>query len=165
MSDGIFILKNLPVGTYNVYPVLDSGEISSPIEWSTEIASAGENVFSSTFTISGAFGYISGSLTENGEIIRSGVLLIATLQSFSGTPPVVPDLNESTLSDTALYMGSSSENGSYVLEVRGSTTTYNLYAYYPIMSGATITYKYSATSGYAVTAGSTTVANITSWLP
>ncbi len=123
---GRFMIVNLSSGTYYIKPVLSSKETSSPAV-STVTVSAGATVFVGTFTITGAMGRISGKVTSAGKPISTGVLIIASTSTIS-IPPVI---SSSTLTGPAYFITSSYENGRYILEVIGSTTTrYNLYGYY-----------------------------------
>lgn len=148
-SDGRFLLTDLSTGIYTVEPVLGSGEVSTPISSSVTVTIGG-TVQCSTFVITGTFGTIRGNVTETGFPIRSGVLLIASTATIS-TPPAL-DIN--TLSGTAYYMTNSYEDGTYALEVRGSTaTSYNLAVYYPSLSGSTVVISSRSATGKMVPAG------------
>lgn len=165
-SDGYFMLINLSTGSYTVYPVLDSGEKATPDDDDVDIQNAGGTVFSTTFTVTGAFGRIGGYVTDGGTAIKSGVLIIVTTSTFSGTPPEPPVIDTSILAEGALYMGTSTEQGRYFIEVRGSTSTpYNIYGFYPKDAGTLIETKYYIFSSKYVTAGSTTTVNFSTWLP
>jgi len=125
---GKFMIPNLSSGTYYIKPVLSSKEISTP-SVSTVTVSAGVTVFAGTFTITGALGKISGVVKYQGQPIQSGVLIIATTIAFT----VPPTLSTSTLTGPAYFITNSYEDGTYKLEVIGSTTTrYRIYGYYPI---------------------------------
>jgi len=125
---GKFMIPNLSSGTYYIKPVLSSKEISVP-SISTVTVSAGVTVFAGTFTITGALGKISGVVKYQGQPIQSGVLIIATTVAFT----VPPTLSTSTLTGPAYFITNSYEDGTYKLEVIGSTTTrYRIYGYYPI---------------------------------
>lgn len=148
-SDGYFIIPNLSTGTYRVYPVLGSKESSNPTLISANVI-AGQTLFIGTFTISGTMGKIAGTVTEGGKPISTGVLIVASQSSFT-TPPTI---NSAALTGPAYYSTNSYEDGTYVLEVRGSTTTpYNVRAYYPVFSGDTPTIKTGSYSGVWVNQG------------
>lgn len=166
-NDGYFTLVNLSTGTYEVYPILDSGETSTPeTEPNVLLDEAGATVFSATFTITGAFGEVVGSVTDSGDPIETGVLIVVTTSTFAGSPPEPPTISSATLSSGALYMGSSSENGTFTVDVRGSTSTaYNIYAFYPKFSGSTVEVKYNLSLSKYVTASATTTVNFSTWLP
>jgi len=125
-NNGRFVIPNLSSGTYYIKPVLSSRESSSP-SVSTVTVTAGVTVFAGTFTITGALGKISGKVTYAGKPISTGVLIIASTTTIS-VPPVI---STSTLTGPPYFITSSYEDGRYILEVIGSTTTkYNLYGYY-----------------------------------
>ena len=130
-TNGKFQIINLSTGIYYIKPVLSSKEMSTPAV-STVTVTVGSSVFADTFTISGCLGTISGTVTASGKPIKTGVLIIASTSTIPGTPPV---LNLSMLAATPHYASNSYETGTYILEVIGSSTTkYNVYAYYVIMS-------------------------------
>ncbi|MFN3966143.1 MAG: carboxypeptidase regulatory-like domain-containing protein [Endomicrobiia bacterium] len=133
MSDvnGRFQIINLATGTYYVKPVLSSKESSTP-ERSTCTVTVGSTIFAGTFTVRGVLGKIKGRVTDSGVPIRTGVLLIATTSTITGTPPA---LGAQTLTGAPYFVNSSWEDGTYYLEVIGSTVTpYNVYAYYVVFS-------------------------------
>ncbi|MBI2069732.1 MAG: carboxypeptidase regulatory-like domain-containing protein [Elusimicrobia bacterium] len=158
-SDGRFLLTDLATGTYSVEPILGSGETSSPASISTTVA-IGDDLHIGTFTISNAFGKITGTFKSGGEIIKTGVLVIVTTTTIT-TPPA---LSSNTLTGAPYYMTNSYEDGTYSVDVRGSTSTkYEVYAYYFTFSGDTPVINSSATSNVTVTAGQTTPDINLSW--
>ncbi|HNW44970.1 MAG TPA: carboxypeptidase-like regulatory domain-containing protein [Elusimicrobiales bacterium] len=158
--DGRFTSVIISTGYYTVQLALDTLESSVP-QVSTVSVAMGVTQFSSTFTVYGAMGSVTGSVTLGGQIIKSGVLVVVTTATLSGTPPVPPDLSSDTLTGTPFYLGSSMENGTYNIEVRAAPN-YNVYGYY-VVTGSTgsIIYPVSAT-GVTVVAGSATWRNF-SW--
>lgn len=125
-NNGRFYISNLSSGTYYIKPVLSEKEKSIPI-LSTVTVVAGMTVHAGTFTITGSMGKISGKVISAGKPISTGVLIIASTSTFTTPPP----LSIATLTSAAYFITSSYEDGSYVLEVIGSSTTrYNVYAYY-----------------------------------
>lgn len=163
-SDGRFITINLSTGAYTVEPALGSRESASPSTTTVTLTTPGVIVFSSTFTVSGAMGYISGSVTFGGQPIKTGVLIVVTTTTLTGTPPAPPTLSSATLTGPPFYMVSSIETGAYLAEVRNSTSPrYNVYAYYPTPSGATATILSSAAANISVIAGQTTTGVNFSW--
>lgn len=125
-GNGRFYISNLSSGTYYIKPVLSEKEISIPSR-STVTVTAGVTVHAGTFTIIGAMGKISGRVTSAGRPISTGVLIVASTVTFT-TPPT---LSIATLTSAAYFITNSYEDGSYMLEVIGSSTTrYNIYAYY-----------------------------------
>ena len=149
-SNGRFTSVVLSTGLYTVYPSLGILETSLPASSTVTIASGGGALFSSTFTISNALGYISGSVTRNGLPINTGVLVLVTTATFT-TPP---DLSINTLSGSPFYLASSGENGTYLAEVRGSTYTVYAYMSVPNSTGTVVFYSSSAPN-IAVTPGQT----------
>jgi type II secretory pathway pseudopilin PulG len=132
---GKFIIPNLSTGTYYIKPVLSSKETSSPSVSTVTISAAGATVFAGTFTITGAMGKISGKVIYNGKPIKTGVLIIATTTTITAPPT----LSTATLTSTAYFLTSSYEDGTYTLEVIGSTTTpYKIYGYYTTYNNAGI---------------------------
>ena len=125
-NNGRFVIGNIPAGLWYVKPVLSSKEQSIP-SVSTVTVQAGLTVFAGTFTITNAMGKITGKVKYLGTPISTGVLIIASTSTIT-TPPII---SSSTVFGTAYFLTSSYEDGSYILEVIGSTTTkYNLYGYY-----------------------------------
>jgi len=125
--NGRFQIINLTTGTYYVKPVLSSRETSTP-ERSTCTVTVGSTIFAGTFTVRGMFGKISGKVTYSGSPIKTGVLIVATTSTITGTPPA---LGAGTLTGSPYFVSNSYEDGTYFVEVIGSTTTkYNVYAYY-----------------------------------
>ncbi|MCG3205474.1 MAG: hypothetical protein KCHDKBKB_02195 [Elusimicrobia bacterium] len=149
-TDGIYILQNLSTGTYTISPSLGSGEIASPTNTSVTVI-AGTTVNAATFTISGAFGSIAGSVTESGQGIKTGVIIVCSTMTLSSGPP---QLSTSTLTSASVYVTNSYEDGTYIVDVRGSTTTtYVLYAYYPKFSGSAPVISSRTVTNVSVTPG------------
>jgi prepilin-type N-terminal cleavage/methylation domain-containing protein len=135
-TDGRFRMANVSTGTFTIEPVLNSGETATPGSTSVAVG-VGAQVWAGTFTVTGAMGGISGFVAMGGTPIQTGVMVIVTTTTIGGTPP---PLDISSGLGAAYYTASSSEDGTYKIEVRGSTTTpYRVYAYYPVpVSGWTI---------------------------
>jgi Tfp pilus assembly protein PilE len=162
--DGRFTTMNISTGTYTVQPEIGSHELTNPVTSTVTLVTPGVTLFSSTFTISGAMGYITGSVSAGGQPIKTGVLIVVTTGTLSGTPPAPPSLSTATLVSTPYYLVSSMENGTYTAEVRQSTAPkYNVYAYYPTPGGATTTMVYSLQGNVSVVAGQTTSGVNFSW--
>jgi hypothetical protein len=158
-SDGYFLMTNLATGTYSVEPVLGSGEASSPTSV-TSTVTAGVTVFSSTFTISGAYGTIRGSVTESGSPVRSGIIVMASTTTIT----VPPALSLTTLEGAGYYATNSYEDGTYALEVLGSTsTTYKVYGYYTSFNGSTPVVSTRSVTNVSVVPGNTTSGVDLSW--
>ncbi|MEK6543480.1 MAG: carboxypeptidase-like regulatory domain-containing protein, partial [Elusimicrobiota bacterium] len=158
--NGRFQLVNLATGTYSIEPALDSGETADPASI-TDTVTAGASVHCGTFTISNAFGSITGTVQKSGAAIQTGVLILASTATIS-TPP--PALSNSSLTGAAYYMNSSREDGTYSIDVRGSTqTAYRVYAHYVTYTEQTPVIHSSATSNVWVTAGTPTTGINFSW--
>ncbi len=115
---------------------------------------AGITVWSSTFTVTGAMGTVTGTVTAGGQPIKSGVLIVVSTANI-GIP--LPALSSNTLTSAAFYADSSNELGTYSVDVRGSTTSlYNVSAFYMTLNGQTPVISTKTISGVTVTAGQTT---------
>ncbi|MFA5975091.1 MAG: carboxypeptidase-like regulatory domain-containing protein [Elusimicrobiota bacterium] len=159
-SNGQFLLLNLTTGTYTVQPVLDTKEMSSPVSNSVTVA-AGTTVSAGTFTIVGAMGSITGSVTALGKPIQSGTLIVASTSAIT-VPPAT--LNAATLMGAAYYGGSSNEDGTYSLDVRGSTTSvYTVTAFYMRLNGQIPAISSGTRTNITVNAGLTTSGVNFSW--
>ncbi|HAT72598.1 MAG TPA: hypothetical protein DCS63_07265 [Elusimicrobia bacterium] len=155
--DGRFTSVNVSTGLYFVRPSVGSHELVSPDSVMETLDTPGLTVFSDTFTVSGAMGYVTGAVRSGGLPIKTGVLIVVTAANLTGTPPAPPDLSAATLADTPYYLVSSMEDGTYTAEVRGSTSTlYNVYAYYPTPAGTTATIVSTKTANVSVVSGQTT---------
>lgn len=151
---GTFLTKVLSTGTYIVSPIVDSKEVVTPSTKSVSITTAGSVVFSDTFTVSNALGYITGYVYFNSNPIRTGVLVAVTTMSLSGVPPQIPVLSSSTLTTAPIYFASANEEGKYTVELRHSTNpTYNVYAYYPYLSDSSFTIYWSSRTSVSVWGG------------
>lgn len=163
-NSGVFITNVLSTGSYVVQPIVDSKETVIPSSVSVIISAAGSIVFSSTFSLSNAFGYVTGSVYNKGEPIKTGVLVAVTTMSLSGIPPQIPVLSSATLVYPSIYFTSSNEEGKYTVEVRHSTSTpYRVYAYYPELSGSGFTIYWSSRTNIYVWGGQTVSGVNFSW--
>jgi prepilin-type N-terminal cleavage/methylation domain-containing protein len=160
-TDGRFTSVILSTGLYIAQPSLGALETSFPVSSTVTLATMGETHFSSTFTVSGALGRITGSVSSGGQPIKTGVLILVTTTTLIGTPPAPPDLSSSTLTGPPYYLVSSLENGTYTAEVRASTG-YNVYAYYSTPAETTAAIIVSTASNIDVVAGQATGLNF-SW--
>ncbi len=143
---GHFYIQNLSTGTYAVAPVVDATQSASPASISASLASGGDSVFVGTFTVSGGMATISGAISAAGQAITTGVLVIASTEAISDPPPAVDAANSAA--GVPYYAASSRTDGTYSLQVRGSTTAaYNIRAFYPIVNVITGATNY--TSKYA----------------
>lgn len=129
-GDGYFMISGtgISTGTYTVAPQLEAGESCSPSS-TTVTVTAGQVAFSSTYTVSGAFGYVTGSVTRNGSPITTGVMVYVTTSTLAaGAGP--PDITSGLRAGTGVYYAaSSSALGTYSVPVKGGYT-YNVYAWY-----------------------------------
>ena len=159
-NNGNFTLINLTTGPYTVVPVIDSKETASPTSSSATVT-AGITTFVTTFTVSGAMGSISGNVTSQGNPIQTGVLIIVSSTAITSPPPPI---SSNTLTGAPYYATSSQENGTYSVQVRGSTSSvYNVVGVYSHVSGSTIVSSSITISGVAVTAGQTTSGENLAW--
>jgi prepilin-type N-terminal cleavage/methylation domain-containing protein len=153
-SDGYFDITRLSTGTYVVSPQLDAGETAIPSTFTKTLA-AGDNLFVGTFTVSGAMGYITGTVTLNsitGPAITTGVLIYATTTTITSDPPTI---NSTLRSGSKVYYAvSSNAQGQYILPVRGGYT-YNIYAWYTTWNGEVPSTARKNYTGVAVSAGET----------
>lgn len=157
-ASGIFTIKNISSGTFTVAPVLEVGQDANPNNFTTVLGGA-STVFVGTFTISGAFGSIGGTVSDASGLITSGALLIASTAAISSTPPSIAASSSPAL--TPYYMVSSKADGSYVLPVRGGMT-YNLSAYVPVVAAnGTVSITTKTYSGIAVSVSAATAKNVT----
>lgn len=156
-ATGIFTIKNISTGTYTVQPVTEVGQGSNPTSLTVTNNSTG-TVFVGTFTFTGAFGSINGSVTNNSAAVTSGALIIASTAAIASSPPAIVASSASAMSP--FYMVSSKADGTYALPVRGANT-YFLSAYVPVISntgGVTVTTK--TYTGIVVPVGGNTTQNI-----
>lgn len=162
-ANGLFYISNLSTGPYTFEPVLDSKESSIPINISATVTS-GCNIHIGTITVIGSLGTIEGSVQVSSMPIQTGVLIVATdATTIAGDPP---DISSGTLTGFAYYSTSSLEDGTYSFQVRGSTTsTYNVYAWYPVMGagGSGVTYSRRSRTGVSVLPGLTTSGQDFTW--
>ena len=161
---------------YTLTPELDSSQsytssavspcAGSPI--SCTVTAAGSTVFAGTVTVSGSMGTITGTVTSNGSAITTGVLIIASTATVPDPPADVVASSAPALA--AFYAVSSQGDGTYSLDVRGSTSTpYNMRAFYPVVdintgsvSYTSKTHSDASPSGQAtVSAGASVTRNFT----
>ncbi|MBK8575346.1 MAG: carboxypeptidase regulatory-like domain-containing protein [Elusimicrobia bacterium] len=156
-ASGRFTMANVSTGTFVIEPVLNSGESVSPVS-ANVVVGVGALVWSATFTVRGAMGNVHGTAQSAGVPVRTGVMIIATTTTIVGVPPT---LNQASLLGAAYYTASTNEDGTYSLDVRGSTTTpFRVYAYYPVPNGPAWTLNSALVNNVWITPGvSTAVAN------
>lgn len=151
-ATGAFEIPSLATGNYVVAPQLESGESASPSSTTVSVTSGG-SAAAGVFTVSGALGYVSGSLTLGsltGPAITTGVLIYATTSTITSDPPAI---SSATRSGSSIYYAASSfADGSYEVGVRGGAT-YNIYAWYTTWSGDIPTTVRKSATGVSVSAG------------
>jgi prepilin-type N-terminal cleavage/methylation domain-containing protein len=137
-SDGYFLISGygISTGTYLVVPQLESGESATPSSTTVNVT-AGNTVFSTTFTVSGAAGYITGTVRTGsaaGPVINTGVLVYVTTSTLAGAPPTINGALRSGVA--ANYAASANARGEYSIAVKGGFS-YNVYAWYTNWTGST----------------------------
>lgn len=157
-TGGIFTLRNISTGTYSVFPVLESGQDVDPNTLSVTLTSTG-SIFIGTFTVAGAFGSISGTVSDASGLVTSGALLIASTNTIASTPAAI--VGSSAPAQSPLYMASSKADGTYLLPVRGGST-YNLSAYVPVISpSGSVSITTKTYAGIVVAPSVTTTQSVT----
>lgn len=152
-TTGSFYIRNLSTGTYTIAPALEVGQDSDPNTIGSTVLS-GQTVFVGTFTVSGAFGYISGTVTNSGANVTSGALLLASASAIPASPTSIAGSSSAAL--TPIYAVSSKADGTYVLPVRGGSVYY-LSVYVPtINANSTVTVTTKTYSGISVSPSVTT---------
>lgn len=163
-SLGYFTTNVLSTGVYIVQPVVDIKEKVTPSSYTVAVVNPGTIVFSTTFTISDSWGYISGNVKFANKPIKTGVLIVVTTTTLSGNPPTVPTISSITLTNSPIYFASTNESGNYTVEVRHSTTTpYIVYAYYPYLNNDIFQIYWASRTNVRVWSGQTTRGIDFSW--
>lgn len=163
-TDGTFTIPSIQTGTYNIVPQLETGESSSPSLSQVTVTNASTGTWSSTFTVSNAFGNINGAVTNSGSPITVGVLVVASTSSITSQNP--PDIDASVRSGGAVYYSVSSDSlGNYSLSLRGGASYY-LYGWYATSLGVDVSSApkrqvTSPSAQHSVGAGETITRNIT----
>ncbi len=155
-ATGVFTIRNVSTGTYTVFPVLESGQDVAPNTISATLTSAG-SVFAGTFTVSGAFGSIAGTVSDASGLVTSGALMIASTNTIASSPAAI--VGSSAPAQVPIYMVSSKADGTYTLPVRGGATYY-LSAYVPVISGTGVTVTTKTYSGIIVSPSASTTKNV-----
>ena len=157
-TSGYFYIYNLTTGTYTVQPALDPVATSVPTSTSV-VVTQGQTIFIGTFTITGAYGTITGNVTKSGSAITTGALILASTVTIPTSPPTV--VASSSAAQDLYYSVSSLSDGTYTLLVRGATNyTYNIRAFYPTLNGQTVTTSNVSYTGLNVTPGGTVTQNV-----
>jgi type II secretory pathway pseudopilin PulG len=156
-ASGVFNIRNISTGTYTVQPVLEVGQDVNPNSRTAVMTTTG-TLFVDTFTVTGAFGNITGTVSDASGFVTSGALLVASTSSISSTPPSV--VGSSAPAMTPYYMVSSKADGTYTMPVRGSNTYY-ISVYVPIISGASVSITTKTYSNVYVSPSGATTKNVT----
>ncbi len=158
-DDGYFIISGtgISTGTYVVQPQLEVGEGCSPSS-KTVTVTAGVTTFSSTFTVSNAFGAVEGQVTKSSEAITTGVLVYVTTATLAaGATP--PDITSALRAGTAVYYADSSNAlGNFSISVKGGYS-YNVYAWYTTWSNSVPVVTRKQSLGVAVNPNQTVTVN------
>jgi len=158
-NSGYFYIQNLSTGDYTVQPALDPVADASPDNFTATVVQ-GQTVFVGTFTVTGAYGTITGRVKKGGASITTGVLVIASSTTIASTPPTI--VASSAPAQNVFYSASSASDGTYTLLVRGATSyAYNIRAWYPRISGNTVTTDTVSYAGVNVNSGQTVNRDIT----
>lgn len=156
-TGGNFTMRNVSTGSYTVFPVLESGQDVMPNTLPAAVTSTG-SVFVGTFTVSGAFGSISGTVSDAAGLVTSGALMLASTNTIASSPAAI--VGSSAPAQVPMYMVSSKADGTYALPVRGGATYY-LSAYVPVISGTGVTITTKTYSGIIVSPSAATTKNVT----
>ncbi|MDX6771086.1 MAG: prepilin-type N-terminal cleavage/methylation domain-containing protein [Elusimicrobiota bacterium] len=160
-ASGRFTTVNVATGAYTLSPAIDSIETATPSSLAVTVT-VGATVHGGTFTISGAMGRITGAVTAGGAPIATGVLIVASSATLSGTPPALTTISSATLTVDPYYMTSSYEDGTYSLDLRGGS--YLLYGYYTTISpSGAVTITGTNLGAVTVTPGATLTGQDFAW--
>jgi prepilin-type N-terminal cleavage/methylation domain-containing protein len=158
-TSGYFYIKNMSTGTYTAEPALELGQDSAPNAITVTVTTPGSTVFVGTFTVSGAYGEISGNITYYGNSLTSGALILASTGAIPSTPSTL--VASSTPAQAPMYAISSLADGTYKLPVRGGSTYY-ISAYIPtINNNGTVSVTTKTYSGLLVQPSTTKTQHIT----
>jgi hypothetical protein len=139
-ANGDFLISgaSISTGTYVVSPQLEAGESASPSS-STVLVTAGATAYSANYVVSGAFGYVNGTVrtgSSAGPEITTGVLIYVTTATLAADA-YPPDITSGLRSGTGVYYAvSSNARGAYSIPVKGGYT-YNVYAWYTTWNNGT----------------------------
>lgn len=141
-ASGAFRITGLPVsavggvGTYTISPAVDTSQTATPASASVTLTQGAEVVVS-TFTVASSMGLLTGTVADGGAPITTGVLVLASLASVGGAPPV---WDESLRGGSTMYYAAHARNdGTWSLPVRvHPSQPYNVYAWYSKPDGSNI---------------------------
>ncbi|MBI3549114.1 MAG: hypothetical protein HY078_08760 [Elusimicrobia bacterium] len=166
-SSGYAYIQNISSGTYTVYPTLDTGQSSDPYQITGVTVVDGQTVFAGSFTVAGAYGNITGTVTYNGATLTTGGLVLASTTTLTTSPSTVcvSPVGTCTTAAAALgavvYAASTKADGTYDVQVRGGSN-YNIMIYIPTVTGSsTVSVVTKGYSGINVTAATNTNKAIT----
>ena len=127
--DGRFMILSVATGTYIVSPQLETGETASPGNVTKLVTTISTGTWTSTFTITNAFGEVTGHVYKGSDLITTGVLIVASTSSIASDTP--PQIDSSVRDGSQIYYAVSSDAaGQYTLPIRGDASYY-IYAWYP----------------------------------
>lgn len=129
--DGTFNIPSVDTGTWIVAPQLDTGETVVPDSVTVTVISNSTGTWSSTFTITNAFGSLTGTVSNGSSTaaITTGVLIVASTTTITADTP--PNIDAGARADSIVYYAASSDSsGSYTLPIRGNASYY-IYGWYP----------------------------------
>ena len=169
-TSGNFYISNITSGTYTVEPALDNDQsfTSSNANYTSITLTDNSTVFASSYTITGAFADIVGSITYNGSMLTTGALILVSASSLSSSPsslcvnPVGACATSVQSLAAPVYAVSSKADGTYDVQVRGGSN-YNMAVYIPTVTGSasvSVTTKLTYT-GLSVPASGSTTQNVT----
>jgi type II secretory pathway pseudopilin PulG len=154
-ADGSFVVT-APVGIYTVAPITAFGEYVSPLTANVMAAAAGVTVFAGTYTVTSAFGTLSGRVSSQGTPINTGVLIIA---STSAIPAALLEIDSNfRASGSLFYAGPSRSDGSYSFTIKSGT--YTVSGWYTTFSGNTPTVTRTDHAGIVVLPRQTTTLDL-----
>ncbi|MBL8023679.1 MAG: carboxypeptidase regulatory-like domain-containing protein [Elusimicrobia bacterium] len=131
---GLFSVS-VPVGTYAVRPTVEFGESISPDTPAVNANVGGSTVFAATYTVTSAYGTLTGKVTHQGKPITTGVLLMASVVAVPASPPPIDSSFRG--SGTLYYSGSSRSDGTYSFKIQNGT--YFVTGWYTTFNGNTPT--------------------------
>ncbi len=161
---GYFSFSNLrsDLNNYRLSPIIETGETSIPTSRTVSvqsgvIESSDTSGNYNSFVVSTLYGKFRGYVKDGGAFIETGVLIVATTSTISAEPINITPSARASLNPN-YYSTVSRSDGNYTLDVRGGST-YNLYGWYPKVTGGTVSFPRTQKLGYAAVAGSTTIVN------
>jgi type II secretory pathway pseudopilin PulG len=135
-ADGYFIVSVPSGGIFTVQPTVAYGETATPLTTNVNVPAASAiTVFAATYTVTSAYGTLSGQVSSSGNAINTGVLIIASTVAVPGT---LLDIDTVFRASGALYYaGPSRSDGSYSFDLKNGT--YTVSGWYTSFNGNTPT--------------------------